>query len=921
MKRPLQLSLAIALALGGTNALALGLGPVHVKSKLNQPLDAEIPVIQGTAGEAEGLLVSMAAAEDFERVGISRSHLNVPLEFSVGKSASGQVVIRVTSKEPVQDSYLDFLVEANWPKGRLLREYTVLLDPPVTAPARSAPAAVAATPAPAPSVPATPRREKDKEKVVAAEKPPAAEKPAAPAREKPAPVAAAPRKVLEGEYGPVKEGETLSGIARAARPDGGANVDQMMLALLKNNPNAFYKDNINALKRGAILRIPSADEAKAIGSASEAAAQVRSQFEDWRGGRATPTRVASTEAPAAPATAAPKEPKEAKPAKASTAATDAKSASERLELVPPKSGKGSVAMADQPGTGSGSAANAEAKRELARTKEALTAREQEASELKSRVKELEDLKGKNDRLISLKDSEIADLQQKLKELQAKAETTAKTAGKPATPATATPPPAAATATPPASTTTTPSSSAKETAIDKKDIWGDAGKAAAPASDATKTDAHAASGTTPATTTPGATPAPSATAATSGTSTPASTTPASGAATPASTTPAAGTPSATPGAATPATTASTTPATTTPASTPGSATSSGATVTPLPATPPTTATSGTTAKPTPAATVKKPTPAPQPEPAWYDASWVKPAALGGGVLLVLLGLFGMRKRKAAPAVTGGTRPSIADAFGDSPVGGGGATSDVMEAEAAALRDQIAREPGNVGLYLELLSLYYAERDVAKFEDTAAEMHAYVHDPNQPEWQEAQAMGQELAPHNPLFASSHAYDSGSAFADTAERPTLHDDDFGFGHEHGHGHVPATPAPAAAATAHSDDYGFGFADAPTPTHAHTPPPPAAAADAFTFDDLPPLEAPVTKATPAPMPAAKEPAPAMKETTLDDDFFAGEDAIGTKLDLAKAYMDMGDPDGARSMLEEVVAEGNDAQKAEAHRLISELR
>jgi pilus assembly protein FimV len=343
------------------------------------------------------------------------------------------------------------------------------------------------------------------------------------------------------------------------------------------------------------------------------------------------------------------------------------------------------------------------------------------------------------------------------------------------------------------------------------------------------------------------------------------------------------------------------------------------VTPLPATPPTTATSGTAAKPTPAATVKKPTPAPQPEPAWYDASWVKPAALGGGVLLVLLGLFGMRKRKAAPAATGGTRPSIADAFGDSPVGSGGGASDVMEAEAAALRDQIAREPGNVGLYLELLSLYYAERDVAKFEDTAAEMHAYVHDPNQPEWQEAQAMGQELAPHNPLFASSHAYDSSAAFADTAERPSLHDDDFGFAHAHSH--APATPTPAPATSAHSDDYGFGFADEPAPTHVHTPPPPAAAADAFTFDDLPPLEAPVTKATPTPVPAAKEPAPAMKEATLDDDFFAGEDAIGTKLDLAKAYMDMGDPDGARSMLEEVVAEGNDAQKAEAHRLISELR
>ncbi|HEU4665631.1 MAG TPA: FimV/HubP family polar landmark protein, partial [Dokdonella sp.] len=776
---------------------------------------------------------------------------------------------------------------------------TVLLDPPVTAPARSAPAAVAASPAAPVSKPAAPRR--DPEKVVAAEKPAAP----APARERPVSPAGEPRKVLEGEYGPVKEGETLSGIARAARPDGSsANLDQMMLALLKNNPNAFDKDNINALKRGAILRIPSADEAKAIGSASEAAAQVRAQFEDWRGGRATPTRVASTTE--APAVAAPKEPKESKPAKAATAGTEAKSPSERLELVPPKSGKGSLAMADQPGTGSGSAAAAEAKRELARTKEALTAREQEASELKSRVKELEDLKGKNDRLISLKDSEIADLQQKLKELQAKADAAAKAAGKPATAATATPPPPVAAATPPATT-------AKETAIDKKDIWGDAGKATTPASEATKAASPATAPPTATPPAPGSTTtatAPAATSPASGTTAPA-TTPGMSATGPSATP----SPTATPSPSTEATT-TTPPATTSPSA---SSTSTGATVTPLPATPPTQVTSGTAAKPSPATTVKKPAPAPAPQPAWYDAPWVKPAALGGGVLLVLLGLFGMRKRNAAPAAAGGTRPSIADAFGESPVGGG-ATSDVMEAEAAALREQIAREPGNVGLYLELLSLYYAERDVAKFEDTAAQMHAYVTDPSQPEWQEAQAMGQELAPHNPLFAPADAYDAGAAFADTAERPVLDTDDFGFDHAH----VPATPQPAMGAHADMDDYGFGLAEAPVPTPApaptHTPPPPAA--DAFTFDDLPPLEAPVARATPAPaMPAAKEPAPAMKEASLDDDFFAGEDAVGTKLDLAKAYMDMGDPDGARSMLEEVVAEGNDVQKAEAHRLISELR
>jgi len=313
-----------------------------------------------------------------------------------------------------------------------------------------------------------------------------------------------------------------------------------------------------------------------------------------------------------------------------------------------------------------------------------------------------------------------------------------------------------------------------------------------------------------------------------------------------------------------------------------------------------------------------------EPAWYDASWVKPAALGGGVLLVLLGLLGMRKRKAAVGAAGAARGSIADQFGDSPYHEqhGGGSSDVMEAEAASLRDQIASDPRNPGLYLELLSLYYAERDVARFEETAGEMRAYIDDPHQPEWQEAQAMGQELAPHNPLFSGEPPHDAyydshHAGTADTVERPVLDEDDFTFA-DHGTHAAPAS-------SAHEAEFGFGLGNAPTPARAqpavHAPPVPAPAEDTFSFDDLPPLESPKA-AKPASKPIAMESAPTMKEApSLDDDFFSGEDAIGTKLDLAKAYMDMGDPDGARSMLEEVVAEGSDAQKAEAHRLISELR
>lgn len=892
MKRPLQLSLAIALALGGTNALALGLGPVHVKSKLNQPLDAEIPVLQGTAGEAEGLLVSLAAAEDFERVGINRSHLGVPLDFALVKGSNGEMVIKVTSKEIIRDTYLDFLVEANWPKGRLLREYTVLLDPPVTAPARGATTSAVAA---APSTTTVKRHEPPA--------PAATPAPAAPTtpRAKPAPepsMAAAPapaRKLKDGEYGPVAAGETLSGVAHATKVSG-ANLDQMMLALLKNNPNAFYKDNVNALKRGAILRVPSADEVKAIGSASEAAAQVHAQVEDWRGGRASPTRVADdggskTPAASTVATATPKAPK-------ATAAS--KAADEHLALVPPKVGKDSVAMADRPGSGAGSAAaTSELKSELARTKETLTTQQQEAGELKSRVKELEDLKSKNDRLIGLKDSEIAELQQKLKQMQEKSTvSTAKATTPVPTPAT-TPkattvvpaPPAASTtpsttpstATPTATTTKTPAPSvgsttaptattpASSTKIDKQDIWGEPSTASTTPADAGKTPvdtsktavSDASKTTTPAdaskTTLPAATVAGS---------------------------------------------------TTTP-----SATSPVSTTTPLPSAPATTS-APVAPKATTPAKVAKVQPATVSAP-WYEASWVKPAALGAGVLLLLGGIFGLRKRKVAPAGNG--RGSIADSFGQSPLKPAGtAAAGSLEAEEESLREQLQMDPSNVGLHLELLSLYYAERDVSRFEDAAADMHVHVEDAHQPEWLEAQAMGQELAPHNPLFSGIAHFDDGdatiaSAHADTLERPR-------YDAHNANVTAPSRLAPRLDThdhAPHAEDLGFnlGHDDFAAPASSTN----AVAKHDESFDfTLPPLdlEAPVTPSRPAAAPAAPKAA-----ADLDDDYFPGEDAIGTKLDLAKAYMDMGDPDGARSMLEEVVAEGSDAQKAEAHRLIAEIR
>lgn len=881
MKRPLQLSLAIALALAGTNALALGLGPVRVMSKLNQPLQAEIPVIQGSAGEAEGLLVSLADQEDFEKLGISRGNLGVPLEFSVAKDAHGQTVIRVTSKEPVRSTYLDFLVEANWPKGRMLREYTVLLDPPVTAPAAtaSAPAAVAA--APAASAPAKP--------VASHPAKPAAEPatPAAPVEKKPVahatPAPAPARKVIDGEYGPTKAGETLSAIAHETRQ--GGDVNQMMLALLKSNPDAFYRNNINALKRGVILRVPSADEVKAIGSASEAAQQVQAQVEDWRGGRAATTRIASEADKPAPAAAATKPAKSAAPAVAKAAPAKG---DERLELVPPKAGKDSLAMADRPGApGAGSSSsNTEASRELARTKEALAASDQATGELKSRVKDLEDLKSKNERLISLKDSEIAELQQKLKDLQS-----AKGAVAPAKPA---------------------SDAAATAAVDKKDIWGDNAKT--PAS-----DAKPAADVKPAETKPtDAKPAAPAASIPTDHATAPATTPATETAKPAAETdkPAATTPSAT-------TSTSTTPepATSTTTTTPAPAAMTPPAPTPAETKPlvdHATAPAATTpAKPAPA----KPAatqPKPLVQPAWYEADWVKPAAIGGVVVLALLGFLGMRKRKTAAAVATGAAAtsSIADSFGESPFGANADARNAIETDIENLQDKIASEPHNLGAHLELLSIFYAERDVPRFEEAAEHMRLFVADPHQAEWAEVQAMGEELSPHHPLWTQSghdvveSAPAFGTSHAETTPHTAFGADSFAFDDRHATAHEDQFAPPAEVA-----DFGFGVpaAHAADAASAH------AESDSFGFDSIPPLGDTQMIAEPEPVaPPSPVAAPA---PTPSEDFFADEDAVGTKLDLAKAYMDMGDPDGARSMLEEVVAEGSDAQRAEAQRLIADLR
>ena len=390
----------VALLLFSGAAVALGLGEIRVKSQPGQPLVAEIPIISSEPGELEQLQVRLASPVTFERVGLARPEgLINNLSFAVGLSDDGRAVVRVTSQEPVQVAALNFLIEVDWGQGRLVREYSALVDTPGALAAASQPVIEAPLPPPSNTIIREP------EAAVASEPVPAPVETPAPVAPTPAPVAAAPTAPTPAPVVPttangqveVQRGQTLSQIARDLGQ--GYSLDQTMLALLRANPEAFINGNINRLKQGAVLRVPQSEEQARL-SESEASALVREQVAEWRQARRPiPQPVESMATTAAPAsTRAP--------------STAPKVAEARLEIAPPAD-----SAATRAGTQSGIDAEGEgdmlANQQLTLTKEELAARESEVQDLRAQVAELESIKQQQGKLIAMKDSELAAAQQRL----------------------------------------------------------------------------------------------------------------------------------------------------------------------------------------------------------------------------------------------------------------------------------------------------------------------------------------------------------------------------------------------------------------------------------------------------------------------------------------------------------------------------
>ncbi|WP_260294754.1 FimV/HubP family polar landmark protein [Sedimenticola hydrogenitrophicus] len=377
MVRKLSLAIALVMGISPLSGYAVGLGDIHLNSALNQYFDAEIDLLSVDQDEIVDIKVNLASPEAFRRSGVDRPFILSKLRFTAEETADGKSVIRVSSRDPIREPFLNFLIEVNWPKGRLLREYTVLLDPPVTLERRPA------------AVQPPPMQRAPESRMAPAPRAPAGRSAVAPSD-----VTWAGSPAVD-EYGPTQRNDTLWGIASQVRTEG-ASMVQMMIALQRANPQAFINQNINNLKVGQVLRIPKADEVREL-SRREASIAYREQLQDWQADSQPSEMV--VEGGAADQPMGMEQPAEAAPA------AELKIASAR------PSGEGEAGANGDAGEGAAEGAGLDQlKQDLIASEEAKEAALQEAEAVRSRVEDLESQLEDLQRLLSLKNEQLSRLQ-------------------------------------------------------------------------------------------------------------------------------------------------------------------------------------------------------------------------------------------------------------------------------------------------------------------------------------------------------------------------------------------------------------------------------------------------------------------------------------------------------------------------------
>ncbi len=265
---------AICLAgLHAPDASALTLGRVSVQSALGEPLRADIDLPQITPAEAESLRASLATPDVFRAQGLEYSPTLNGVNVALERRSDGSMALRLSSDRPINDPFVDLVIDASWNAGRVVRSYTMLFDPPSLrrpAPAVTAAAQVTAPPAASPAAAARPAPQPQPRAATATATAPA---PAPAARPQPSAAPAAPRPAASPapDEVVVRPGDTAGRIASANRP-AGVSLDQMLVAMMRANPEAFIRGNVNRVRAGAVLQLP--DEAQAQATPPAEARQI-----------------------------------------------------------------------------------------------------------------------------------------------------------------------------------------------------------------------------------------------------------------------------------------------------------------------------------------------------------------------------------------------------------------------------------------------------------------------------------------------------------------------------------------------------------------------------------------------------------------------------------------------------------------------
>tara|TARA_R100001377_G_scaffold27604_2_gene14817 strand:- start:2166 stop:5282 length:3117 start_codon:yes stop_codon:yes gene_type:complete len=420
MVRKLVVVFTSVVLFAAAHAKALGLGEIVLDSALNQPLNAQIALLQLGDVRPEQISVQIADESDFARFSIERESFLNSIEFNV-QSRGANTFVQLSTLEAVREPYLSFVLETRWPSGRLLSEHTLLLDlpafaasgsaAPIQQPVQAVPAVQqisqnqqvttqsSSASAAAPARLAAPAEPEPAEPEELAAPTPVAEiaiEPPAPAVvPEPAPApSATPRNANASETVSIGTQDTLWDIALQIRPDSSVSVQQTMLALQSLNREAFISDNINMVRRGQVLRVPTLEQIRTL-SAREAMSEVARQNQLFDNRRNVPLA-------AQPVTAQPQ----------STAATE------------PGRGELSVVSVDNAEPSDASTASASQSAELdariASLEDALAVQREEAdraarvnAELVARLGLLEEQINSAQEIIRLRDLELAQLQQAL----------------------------------------------------------------------------------------------------------------------------------------------------------------------------------------------------------------------------------------------------------------------------------------------------------------------------------------------------------------------------------------------------------------------------------------------------------------------------------------------------------------------------